>query len=135
MSALDELVTLGRVTVSLVVVVALVLFTARWAGRTGLRPRGRLEVLDRVGLTRETSLAVVRVGEQALVLGVTARSVALLTTLDAASLTTGAGSGVGPGVGPGVGSVDDLVSEPGAPPQAGIWHRGMEALRDRTARR
>jgi flagellar biogenesis protein FliO len=127
MDAASDLVLLGRVTVSLVVVVALALIVARMARRATV-PRGGvgLRVIDRVGLSREASLAVVEVGRTALVVGVTAQSVCLLTTLDAAALRE-----------------DALVSEPPTTttPMAGrqesyrSLHQLMEALRDRTARR
>lgn len=83
MSAADQLLALARVGVSLVVVLLLAVVVARLARRGGLRgPGAGLRVLDRVGLSREASLAVVEVGGRALLLGVTAHEVTMLGELD-----------------------------------------------------
>ena len=83
-SAADDLAVLGRVTLALIVVVALAMLAARLARRAGVRGAGAgLRVVDRTGLTREASIAVVEVAGRGLVLGVTARGVTLLTELDA----------------------------------------------------
>lgn len=122
-----QLVLLGRVTVSLLVVLVLIVVGARLLRRTQLGLDGGLvRVRSRVGLTREAHLAVVEVGEQVLVLGVTASSVTLVSTLDVAALPE-----------------DPLVTErandssPG--PRDPGWltssRRTIEALRDRTTRR
>lgn len=142
MNAANDLQLLGRVTISLVVVVLIALVVARLARRAGVRGPGvGLRVVDRVGLTREASLAVVQVGGSALVLGVTAHSVSVLSTLDAAALAEalpaepakptaprpiGSRPAGTPGPKPrGTGSVLDPRT----------WQQGLEALRDLTARR
>jgi flagellar protein FliO/FliZ len=82
-TAADDLAVLGRVTLALVVVVALAMLAARAARRAGVRGAGAgLRVVDRTGLTREASIAVVEIAGRGLVLGVTARGVTLLTELD-----------------------------------------------------
>ena len=87
MNAADDLAVLARVTVSLVVVVALAVLAARFARRAGVRGGGAgLRVVERTGLSREASVAVVEVGGRGLVVGVTAQGVSLLTELTAAEL-------------------------------------------------
>ncbi len=144
MNAADDLAMLGRVTLSLLVVTLLAVILARLARRASVRGGGvGLTVIDRVGLSRDAALAVVRVGDDALVLGVTAQSVSLLTTLDAAQLPgalpsalPGAVPSALPGALPGTGST---LAEP-APRNGSVldrrtWRQGLEALRDLTARR
>ncbi len=102
MTAADDLAVLARVTASLVVVVALALLAARVARRAG-RGGGTagLRVVERTGLTREASVAVVEVGGRGLVVGVTAQGVTLLTELSAAELATAV-------AGPAVAAGDDV---------------------------
>ncbi|MFN8080958.1 MAG: flagellar biosynthetic protein FliO [Kineosporiaceae bacterium] len=131
MNTADDLALLGRVVLSLMVVTMIAVVLARFLRRTGVRgPGAGLRVIDRVGLSREASLAVVQVGDSALVLGITAQSVNLLTTLDAASLPTPDAAAA-------------TLTEPGTPRRAPsgavldprTWKQGLEALRDLTARR
>ena len=135
MNATDDLVMLGRVSISLVVVVLLALIVARLARRATVHGAGAgLKVLDRVGLSREASVAVVEVGGSALVLGVTAQSVSLLTTLDAAALSAALTTpqtepGAEPGAGPGRAGGSGAALDPRT------WKQAVEALRDRTVRR
>ncbi len=127
--AATELALLGRVTLSLFVVVVLALIIARLARRARLGGTGdALRVRSRMALTREASLAVVEIGDQALVLGVTPASVQLLTTVDPAVL----GRVQAP--------TDPTVTEPPRPaaPLFGrpvSMRRFLDALRDRTVRR
>lgn len=84
-----------------------------------------LEVVARHGLSRSSSLAVVRLGERALLLGVTEHQVTLLTEVDPSeldappelddNLVAPAGPGIGPGTLP--------------------WKVALEQLRERTVRR
>lgn len=140
MNAADDLAMLGRVTLSLLVVTLLAVILARLARRASVRGGGvGLTVIDRVGLSRDAALAVVRVGDDALVLGVTAQSVSLLTTLDAAQLT-GAVPGPVPGAAPGApAGTGSTLAEPatrhGSVLDRRTWRQGLEALRDLTARR
>ena len=91
MSAADDLAILARVTASLVVVVALAVLVARFARKAGVRGGGAgLRVVERTGLSREASVAVVEVGGRGLVVGVTAQGVSLLTELTAAELAAAA---------------------------------------------
>ncbi|MBL8930924.1 MAG: flagellar biosynthetic protein FliO [Kineosporiaceae bacterium] len=136
MNAADDLAMLGRVTLSLLVVTLLAVILARLARRASVRGGGvGLTVIDRVGLSRDAALAVVRVGDDALVLGVTAQSVSLLTTLDAAQLT-GAVPGPVPGALAGTGStLAEPATRHGSVLDRRTWRQGLEALRDLTARR
>ncbi|MBK6870135.1 MAG: flagellar biosynthetic protein FliO [Kineosporiaceae bacterium] len=107
---------------------------ARFVRRSGVRgPGAGLRVIDRVGLSREASLAVVQVGEAALVLGITAQSVSLLTTLDAASLPHPDRDT--PGTTPGLDIPGTRRAGTGSVLDPRTWKQGLEALRDLTARR
>lgn len=99
------------------------------AGRTdrASRRRPRLEVLARQPLGKATSVAVVRVADRTLLLGVSDSSVQLLTELDAAAFADGL----------------TAVSTP-APPQAAAVNEDagsvarvsvLDSLRERTVRR
>jgi flagellar biosynthetic protein FliO len=78
----DDLAVLARVVASLVVVVALAVLAARFARRAGVRGGGSgLQVVERAGLTREASVAVVEVAGRGLVVGVTPHGVTLLAEL------------------------------------------------------
>jgi flagellar protein FliO/FliZ len=96
------------------------------AGKRGLRRRSNpVEVIARHGLSRGSSIAVVRLGGRALVLGVTEHQVSLLAEVDPAELDASAddeGITAGP-AGPGIGA--------GALP----WKVALEQLRERTVRR
>ncbi|HET9657808.1 MAG TPA: flagellar biosynthetic protein FliO [Kineosporiaceae bacterium] len=88
MNPAGDLELLARVTASLVAVVLLALLAARLARRAAGRGHGRgLRVLDRIALTRESSLAVVEVAGRGLVLGVGPQGVRVLTELDAETVT------------------------------------------------
>ena len=157
MSAADDLAILARVTASLVVVVALAVLVARFARKAGVRGGGAgLRVVERTGLSREASVAVVEVGGRGLVVGVTAQGVSLLTELTAAELAAAASqaesapmssSGVlgeeaegprrivvrsGPAA---LGSRTPGVRGTGSVLDPRTWHQAVEALRDLTARR
>lgn len=75
--------TAVQVVASLVVVLLLVVVVGRFARRAGVRGEGAgLRVVERVGLTRETAVAVVEVGGRLLVVGTSAHGVSLLTELE-----------------------------------------------------
>jgi flagellar protein FliO/FliZ len=156
-SAADDLAILARVTASLVVVVALAVLVARFARKAGVRGGGAgLRVVERTGLSREASVAVVEVGGRGLVVGVTAQGVSLLTELTAAELAAAASqaesapmssSGVlaeeaegprrivvrsGPAA---LGSRTPGIRGTGSVLDPRTWHQAVEALRDLTARR
>jgi flagellar biogenesis protein FliO len=87
MSMDGDLMTVLRVLASLVVVVVLAVVAARLARRAGVRGEGLgLRVVDRVGLTRETAVAVVEVAGRGLVVGTSAHGVTVLAELDPAEL-------------------------------------------------
>ena len=103
------------------------------AGKRGSRRRNAVEVIARHGLSRGSSIAVVRLGGRALVIGVTEHQVSLLTEIDPAELDA---------------PPDDELSSPGIPriPGAGPagpgigagalpWKVALEQLRERTVRR
>jgi flagellar biogenesis protein FliO len=55
---------------------------------SGLHSRNRLQSLELLALTPQCSVALVRVGQETLVLGMTPQSVTLLTKVDEANDTT-----------------------------------------------
>jgi flagellar biosynthetic protein FliO len=128
---------LVRVVVSLGVVLAImagaaaVLRRSGVVGTSGMGKRGGLrrravpmEVIARHGLSRSSSVTVLRVGGRALVIGVTEHQVSLLTEIDPAELeappeSPDAAAGPGPGIGAG----------------ALPWKVALEQLRERTIRR
>jgi flagellar protein FliO/FliZ len=77
-----------RLVVSLAVVLVLLVVMARFAARRGLgghrpgQPSVSVEVLSRRALGRSSSVQVVQVGRQVMVLGVTEGSVSVLGELD-----------------------------------------------------
>jgi flagellar biogenesis protein FliO len=82
-SGTTDLATTLRVVASLVVVLAVAALAARLARRARSRGGGAgLRVVDRTGLSRDASLALVEVAGRSLVLGVTAQGVSVLTVLD-----------------------------------------------------
>jgi len=83
MNGTADLMTALRVVGSIVVVLVLFVLSARLARRAGVRgPGSGLKVLDRTGLTREASVAVIEVAGKTLVLGVTSHGVNVLAELD-----------------------------------------------------
>jgi flagellar protein FliO/FliZ len=126
---------LVRVVVSLGVVLAVMAGAAavlRRSGVVGTAPAKRgmrrrsnpVVIVARQGLSRGSFIAVVRLGERALVLGVTEHQVSLLTEVDPAELDAPPDDDitVGP-AGPGIGA--------GSIP----WKVALEQLRERTVRR
>ena len=86
---MPDLGSLLRVVVSLGLVLALLWVAARTLqkGRTRASGGVDVDVLARVPLAQKSALAVVRLGDQALVLGVTESRVALLTQTPIEALT------------------------------------------------
>jgi flagellar protein FliO/FliZ len=154
-NAADDLAVLGRVTVSLVVVLALAVLAARLARRAGAKGGSAgLRVVERTGLTRETSVAVVEVGGRGLVVGVTPAGITLLTELTADELAAAAAvheTAVPPEPAAGGDAPAAVhlprrpsVRRPSSPQQKQgtgavldprTWKQAVEALRDLTARR
>jgi len=90
------LTLLTRLTLSLGAVLALMFFVAWVLKRRGALQSGkpgRIEVIARQSLTRTASVQVVRVGDHALVLGVTEQSVTLLAEADPAEAAAMRGFG------------------------------------------
>jgi flagellar protein FliO/FliZ len=146
--------TAVQVLLSLGAVIAVVIVAARLVRRAGVRgPGAGLRVVDRTGLSRESSVAVVEVGGRALVLGVTAHNITLLTELPSTDLpSTDLPSTDLPA------ALDDENAERPAPTQdarevaalqavprprpadgsvlsPATWKQGMDALRELTARK
>ena len=134
------LTLLVRVVVSLGVVLAIMAGSAAVlrrsgvvgtapAGKRGTRRRGApVEVIARHGLSRTSSLAVVRMGGRVLMLGVTEQQVTLLTEVDPAELDA-------------TPDHDELFAGPAGPAGPGMeagalpWKVVLEQLRERTVRR
>jgi flagellar biogenesis protein FliO len=142
MSAADDLAVLGRVTLSLVVVVVLAVLVARVARRAGASGGGAgLRVVDRTGLTREASVAVVEVAGRGLVLGVTSRGVSVLAELTSDELASATATASPDAAGARRIVVESSMPGLQRPPATGsaldprTWRQAVEALRDMTARR
>ncbi len=131
MGAMTTTMLLVRVVVSLAVVVGLMVLATRLARRgpvsLGRRAAGPapLEVVARRGVSRHGAVAVVRVTDRHLVLGVTDAAISLLGEIEGASLDAPAQSGdpsgtTGPGAGHGPGST---------------WKALLDQMRERTVRR
>jgi flagellar protein FliO/FliZ len=92
---------IGRLLISLAFVLGLMWLIARRVKRGGKRGRnGKLiELLSRQQLSRSASVAVVRVADQALIIGVTDGQVTVLgeTDLEAAQASLGQGQPASPG--------------------------------------
>ena len=120
-----------RVLLSLAAVLCLLWLAARvlrgpLAGRGG----GVLDVLARQQLGRNVSVAVVRVADRALVLGVSEHGVNLLTETDLPPAEGPAVDAVPDGSGgPRAGTLDGSVLSPK------VWRQAADALRERTVRR
>jgi flagellar biogenesis protein FliO len=135
----EELALFARVVGSLVVVVVLAVLAARVTRRTGVRGGGAgLQVVERAGLTREASVAVVEVAGRGLVVGVTAQGVALLTELEPGALEAYRPQQDAARAKPGRPVRAVAPAGPagsGSPLDPRTWKQGVEALRDLTARR
>ncbi|WP_369069048.1 FliO/MopB family protein [Kineococcus terrestris] len=109
---MEALAALARMSVSLVAVLGLLYLAARWLRRSKLAGLGGTEavaVLTRQGVGHKAGVAVVRVGERALVVGVTEQQVTLLAETTLAEL--GAADAVDEPAG-------DAAAGPAAPPLA-----------------
>ncbi|WP_018685593.1 flagellar biosynthetic protein FliO [Actinokineospora enzanensis] len=141
-----------RVTIALVLVLAALWLAARLARRPLRRRSGALDVLARTQLSRGAAVAVVKVDETALVLGVTDQGVTLLHKADAdvfdtaeeparTSLVVKSERAKGqherttdPG---GPGGPDDDPPGPlaGSALSPSTWKKALDALRERSVRR
>ncbi|WP_375494012.1 flagellar biosynthetic protein FliO, partial [uncultured Jatrophihabitans sp.] len=76
---MDTVALLGRLTVSLAAVLGIVWLLARRMRKSGRGGgQGLIDVLGRQQLSRSASIAVVHVGDQALIVGVTDGQVSVL---------------------------------------------------------
>lgn len=127
---------LARLVISLAVVLGLMLGAAwviRRRGGSFMRRMGKnlpLEVMARQSLGRSASVQVVRMGERALVLGVTDHQVTYLTEGEPGEFETVDLTGQGGS------SADRTVRSGSEDPRSGSsWTGVIETLRDRTTRR
>ena len=132
-----------RTALSLIVVLAIVFAASRLLGRSsGHGGRGVLDVLARQPLGRTASVAVVRVADRAYVLGVTEDNITLLDDTDLAAMTEIIAAARPAPRRPRLADQKAAVSaDPGSSPLQGsilspaAWRQGIEAVRERTARR
>jgi flagellar protein FliO/FliZ len=128
---LSVVALLGRLAVSMAVVLTLLGLAAKLLRRRGLGGTGggstRIEVLARHGLGRTSSVQLVRVAGRTLVLGVTDTSVSLLGEGEALGLEVADPSRTGS-------PVSQLVPAPRSGAQRPGWGPLLEAVKDRTAR-
>ncbi len=125
-----SLAMLVRLVFSLGVVIGIMWIAATMIRRRGLAPmtgrrpgRGvQVELLARKPLGRNASIAVVRVGERSMVVGVTDHQVTKLDDADVDELDLNE-------------SGTNWTVPPGAPSPATAWKAMLEQLRNRTARR
>jgi flagellar protein FliO/FliZ len=148
-----NLESIGRAILSLALVVGLMWLLGRWArgrgrGRRGARKREGLEVLARQQLTRGASVAVVRIGDRGLIVGVTDGQVSLLgevapTEFDVAPVLTAVRADEQPWteavparVAATSGSRRRAAAKglEGSALSLATWSQALDALRDRTAR-
>lgn len=137
-----------RIAISLVAVLGLMWLLARAARKPlGQRATRALAVLARTQLSRHATVAVVKVGDRALVLGVTDSRVTLLGETDPETLTAPAAEP--PVVRTPVTIGAPTTHAPAAPvaqaptggPLAGsalspkVWGQALDVIRERTARR
>lgn len=118
---------LGRLVLSLTVVLVLMAFAARAvrgyrAGIGGRRPRAAVEVVARAGVGRRSSVSVIRTGKRTLVLGVTDTAVNLLADLDSDDLLE-------------LESEAERTRPPGGDRPVPSWSGFVATLRERTVRR
>jgi flagellar protein FliO/FliZ len=137
--------TVGRLLVSLAVVLGLMWVIARRMKRP-LRGRSSrlIDVLGRQQLSRTSSVALVRVLDQALILGVTDGRVSVLGEADLATARAQLAETDAPRVPPRAPertATATTLPERGTGPlagsalSAGTWRQTVEAMRDLTARR
>jgi flagellar protein FliO/FliZ len=150
---MDTVALVGRLLVSLAVVLGLMWVVARRVKRPGKSRNGRLiDVLSRQQLSRTSSVTVVRVMDQALILGVTDGQINVLgeTDLAAAQEKVEAEAAARPArpartrtvIAPGeagaagvpTGSSGQNRALTGSVLSGRTWRQAVEALRDLTAR-
>jgi flagellar protein FliO/FliZ len=118
---------LGRLILSLTVVLVLMALVARFVrkyrvGMGGRRPGAPVEVLARAGLGRRSSVSVIRTGKRTLVVGVTDASVSLLADLGPDDLVE-------------LESDAERTRPPGGSSPVPSWSGFVAQLREKTVRR
>jgi flagellar protein FliO/FliZ len=134
-----------RVGLSLACVLGLVWLFSKGALKAGGRAssgRGAVQLLARQSLSRTSSVAVVQVGERALVLGVTEQHVTLLTEADAAAVAPAQETVQRTPVEatrarPAAATAVPMPRSPlaGSALSPATWTQAIDALRERTIRR
>jgi flagellar biogenesis protein FliO len=125
MQDVSVLALLGRLVVSLAVVIGLMVVAGRLLGGRSRLGGGRkgasVEVLGRHALGRNASVTVVKAGGRGLVLGVTERAITVLAEVDPAEFEVEA----------------DAAVDAAAPPRPAVpgWGALLDAIRERTVRR
>jgi flagellar protein FliO/FliZ len=143
---MDLAVTALRVAASLAGVLGLVWLLARGARRRGLGgslDTSRFTVVGRHSLGRNAGVTVVRIGDEALVLGVTEQSVQLLARTPLSAVTAAAREAAAPAEvrTPVAVGLADAPAPSVRPALAGsalspaTWSTALDALRERTTRR
>ncbi|GAB7189418.1 hypothetical protein NUM3379_01240 [Kineococcus sp. NUM-3379] len=94
---MDSLAALGRMSVSLVAVVGLVWLITRWLRKGGTGAPGGVTVLSRTAVGHKAGVAVVQVGNRALVVGVTEHQVSLLGDVPLETVLPAGGEEEAPG--------------------------------------
>ena len=130
MSTAATLALFARLLVSLGVVIGLMWFAARVVRRRGIGgfgnpsrgPGVRIDIIARRTLGRNSSIAVVRAGDQGLIVGVTDQQVTKLADADLSDIDLGNAEG-------------QWTAAPQGPDgPTPSWKAMLEMLRDRTAR-
>ncbi|WP_432493409.1 flagellar biosynthetic protein FliO [Kineococcus gypseus] len=148
---MDALAALLRTSVSLVAVLGLLWLIARWLRRSRAAGAARegVEVLSRVGVGAKAGVAVVRVGERALVVGVTEQRVTLLTEAPVEELLPEPAPEPEPDREPAAGTTASTAGTPrtthlptpratavgGSALSPATWSKAVDVLRERTTRR
>jgi flagellar protein FliO/FliZ len=137
---MNTVAVVGRLFLSLAVVLILMWIIARRVKR-GAGPRGRgnrlIDVLSRQQLSRTASVAVVRVMDQALIVGITDGQISVLgeTDLDAARDQLATESRPARTVRKPIEAPARKGTLTGSALSLGTWKQTVESLRDLTARK
>jgi len=130
MSTAGTLALFARLIVSLGIVIGLMWFAARFVRRRGIGgfgnpargPGMHIDVIARRTLGRNSSIAVIRAGDQGLIIGVTDQQVTKLADADLSDLDLGNADG------------QWTASPQGPDGPTPSWKGMLEQLRDRTTR-
>ena len=127
MQEVSTFALLGRLVLSLTVVLALMAVAARLlrqhrGGLRSRRPTAPVEVLARAGLGRRSSVSVIRTGRRTLVVGVTDAAVNLLADLDPEEMLE-------------LETEAERTRPPGGARPLPSWTGFLATLRERTVRR